>query len=396
MQKAKLSKRIIEAIPVPVFGSAILWDSVIRGLGVRILSSGIRSYVLDYRLGRRRRRLVLGRFDELCLDAIRRRAKQMLGEVASGIDPFRERGQTRGRPTFADLAHEYIQRRCDRAVKRSGHEDERVIRKELLPRWGPKVAADIGRRDVVELLDAIMDRGARVMANRTRSIVSRIFNFGIDRALVETNPALRVKPGWKESGRSRILNAEEIRKFWVVLDGIEAAAALRMILLTAQRPGEVSSMQWEELDDDGVWTIPPEKSKNKGLHRVPLSAFGLELLDELGREKAGPVFPSPIDPTRSIRRDALARALNRNRAALDMPPFTAHDLRRTAASQMTRLGIPRTVVGKILNHADRDMIGIYDRYAYDQEKLEALEKWGERLRDIIAGRTKAKIVPFGS
>jgi integrase len=327
-------------------------------------------------------------------DEARREARKKLNRISSGGDPVAEREAARGAATFRLLAEEYIRFRCEE--KKSGYEDTRIIRRELLPHWSRKLAGDIHRRDVMKLTDEIKRRGAGIMANRTLSLISRVFNFGIDRELVETNPATRVRPPAKEKSRERVLENDEIKAFWNGLDKLpgepETKLALKLLLTTAQRPGEIASLEWQEIDtEESVWTIPGEKSKNGLAHRVPLSSLALEILSSLPRANEGPVFPSPSDPKRPITRAALARVIYRGRQTLKMDPYTPHDLRRTAASKMAGMGISRLTISKVLNHADRGITSVYDRHGYDAEKRDALETWASKLQDIIADR-KTKVV----
>ena len=396
-RRAKLTKRIVDGLEIPgeeeKYG-VMTWDTDLKGFGIRVMPSGIKTYYLDYfDKHHRQHRLKIARHGALTPEEARREAKRQSVLIASGSDPIEEREQARGAATFRVLAEEYIRYRC--AEKKSGPEDARIIRRELLPSWGRKLAADIRRRDVMKLAEEIKTRGAGVMSNRTLSVVKRLYNFGIDRELVEINPASRVRPPAKEKSRERVLTTEEIKALWNGLDELpgeaETKLALRLVLVLAQRPGEIAAMQWEEIDSENVWTIPETKSGRT--HRVPLSPLAIELLNSLPRKADGPVFPSPLDPRESIRRSALARLLNRGRAILGMERFTPHDLRRTAGSKMTEMGVSRFVLSRILNHADRGITSVYDRHGYDAEKRAALNAWGEKLRDIIEDR-ETKIIPL--
>jgi integrase len=398
-RRAKLTKRTVDSLEIPgaeeKYG-LMTWDTELKGFAVRVMPSGVKSYYLDYfDKHHRQHRLKIARHGVLTADEARREAKRLLALVSSGSDPIEEREEARGAATFRLLAEEYIRYRC--GEKKSGYEDARIIRRELLPHWGRKLAGDIRRRDVMNLTDDIKERGSGIMANRTRSLISRLFNFGIDRELVEGNPALRVKPPAKEKSRERVLENEEIKTLWKNLDRLPGDSgtrlALQLLLVTAQRPGEIASLSWEEIDAESVWTIPAEKSKNGRAHRVPLSPLALELLGSLPHGEEGPVFPSPVNPRKPITRAALAHMLYRGRRFLKMDPFTPHDLRRTAASKMAAMGVSRLTIGKVLNHADRGATSVYDRHGYDEEKRAALLAWSEKLRDIIEGR-KGKVLPL--
>ncbi len=186
--------------------------------------------------------------------------------------------------------------------------------------------------------------------------------------------------------RDRRLSDDEISKVWASLGAIppKRAACLKLILLTAQRPGEVHHMRWQDIDGDW-WTIPAELSKNGMSHRVPLSEPALEVLRGAEKSDSEWVFPSARGGPLSNNGDGLD--VIRERSGADFRP---HDLRRTAATVMTGdLGIPRLVVAKILNHTDRDTTSIYDRASYDRDKRRALNAWGDRVEEVVSGKPGA-------
>jgi integrase len=395
MATAKLTKRTVDSLKAPREKFTIVWDTDTKGFGIRIMPSGLKTYVLDYRDAHgRQHRIKIARHGVMTPEEARREARKMLNRISSGHDPIEEREAARGAATFRTLAEEYISYRC--ADMKSGAEDARIIRRELFPHWSRKLASDVHRREVMKLGEEIKKRGAGIMANRTLSVVRRLYNWGIDRELVDVNPASRVKPPAREKSRERVLENAEIRALWNGLDKMpgdpETRLALRLLLVTAQRPGEIAALAWEDIDDaEGIWTIPADKAKNGRAHRVPLSPLALEILSSLPHRDSGPVFSSPIDPTKPITRAALARLLYRGRTVMKTDLFTPHDLRRTAASKMASMGIPRLTISKVLNHADEGITAVYDRHSYDAEKRAALLAWGGRLQEIIAGK-KSKII----
>jgi len=158
--------------------------------------------------------------------------------------------------------------------KRSWKEDARILRSEILPAWGPRAIKDITRRDVRVLVEAIADRGAPIMANRTTALISKLFKFTLDDELIDTSPAVRITRPGAEQKRDRVLTDDESRALWTAFDALslEMGALFKLRLITAQRGGEVASMRWPDVDlEAGWWTIPAARSKNKLAHRVPLS-----------------------------------------------------------------------------------------------------------------------------
>jgi len=392
---SRLTKTSILSEPIPEKGSTILWDDEVKGFGVRIMPSGTRTFILNYRNAQgKQRRVKLGRFGIKPVEEVRKKARKELNRLEDGQDPRATRAAAHGAITFADLAEEYIGRRCSQ--KKSGPEDTRILRKDFLPLWGRRLARDIRRNDVTSAIDEIKKRGP-IIANRSLFVLGRLFNFGLDNELIENSPAARVKP-LKEKSRDRVLTPEEIRLFWQKLDAVQCEPttrlAMRLILVTAQRPGEVVGLQWSEIqeDEDGAWwTIPGDKAKNRLTHRVPLSPLALELLHSLPHVDAGPVFDSLKFPGKSIERHSMSMALTRCRETIGLERFTPHDLRRTAATQMAIMGVSPFTISKILNHQERGVTKIYTRASYDAEKRDALEAWASKLQDIVAGK-KSKVV----
>lgn len=393
----ELTKPLIDSLETPTEKDTIIWDSVTPGFGLRITTHGTKSFFLNYRTAQgRQRRMKLGRYDIVSVDKARKKARKALNKVADDKDPQQERAVTHGQITFKALVEEYIKGRC--SDKKSGPEDKRILEKEFVPLWERRLARDVRRHDIMSAAEDIKKRGAPIMANRSLSVLKRLYNFGLDRELIEINPTARVKPVVKEKSRDRVLTAEEIRKFWQALDTLPCEPAtrlaMRLILLLGVRPGEAAGLEWSEIEEDenglSWWTIPKEKSKNGLAHRVPLTAFALELLHSLPHGDEGFVFDSPKIPGRSIGRHAMARTLNRHLEMIGLERFVPHDLRRTCATQLAIMGVSPFTISKILNHVERGVTAIYTRASYDQEKREALEAWAVKLQDILAGR-KSKI-----
>jgi integrase len=322
------------------------------------------------------------------------------------------------------LAVEYLKKHADK--KRSRYEDNRIIEKDLKPHWKDRKAYDIKRRDVIQLLDKIVERGAPIQANRTLALIHKMYNWGIGRDLVESNPCTQVKAPGREKQRDRVLSEIEIKTLWAAfkVEGKSIEPMFKLRLVTAQRGGEIESMRWQDIDlESSWWTIPAEFSKNNLSHRVPLSDIAIDILlahkramdtdlektkhkaqesgkteDKTNYEKkiekySKWVFPSPVYKGDHITNVQKAVARVKEHSGVD--DFKLHDLRRTAASHMTSMGISRLVVSKILNHVEQGITRVYDRHSYDKEKRTALEKWARRLLTILTGQ-KAKVVKLNT
>lgn len=363
-----------------------------NGLGLRVAPSGRKSWIYLYRFNGKSRRMTLGVYPAMTVATVHAVHGKAILDLANGIDPgeklVTEHQEHRNAATVNEFAQEYLDKWAKKR-KRSWKEDERMLNKDVLPRLGKLKVKDISRRDIIKLLDDIAER-APIVANRTFEVVRKMFNFAVERGVIEVSPCLNIRAPSKEKQRDRVLTENEIATFWHNLDKVSMSEATRLALklqlITAQRRGEVAQMEWSEIDmKTGWWTIPGVKAKNNLTHRVPLSGMTISHLNEAKKYSGESrfVFPSPTRD-KCMSPGAVTRAIGKNRAQFGVESFTPHDLRRTAASHMTSIKISRLVVSKILNHVDSGVTAVYDRHSYDDEKKEALAKWAERLTEILA------------
>ena len=391
MPKTNLTARTLEALKPLARGQVDYWDASLPGFGVRVSPGGRKAWVLMYRIGSRKRRLTLGTYPPMMLADARDEAKAALLTVQKGSDPAAEKFEWRKAQTFAQLAELYLEKHA-KPNKKSWRLDEKALWRDVVPRLGNRRAREITRRDIRDLLDDIKARGSPIQANRTFEIMRKLFNWAIAEDYLPDSPCQKISKPAKENRRDRVLKEDEIRAVWQAMEAEQplVAALFKLRLITAQRGGEVASMRWEDIDfPSSWWTIPGERTKNGLSHRVPLSPLALEILDRLKTERLEPpwIFPSP-KPGRHLEHMVQATRRIRNRSGVE---FVPHDLRRTAASYMTGMGMPRLTVKKILNHVESDVTATYDRHSYDQEKRQALEAWGQRLEEIVSGRAVAAV-----
>ena len=287
--------------------------------------------------------------------------------------------------TVGDLAKEFSERYLNRERK-NPREAELVIQANIVRHWRSrgKQHHPAGRRAVA----------APVMANRVGALLSQMFRFAVTRGMLEASPFVALgRPGGSEKARNGRLSDKEIRIFWKKLTrarlSAEVRIALKLILVTAQRPGEVALAARNEFDlERKVWTIPPERSKNGQEHEVPLSGLALTLLRHLRRRfgETDYLIPSRCWKARDaapITVRALSQGIRDCRKHFGLSRFTPHDLRRTAASLMTANGIPRLHVEKLLNHTIDDVAEIYDRHDYTNEKRGAADRLAQSIQAIV-------------
>jgi integrase len=283
--------------------------------------------------------------------------------------------------SFGHLVAEYLPHHAW-TRKKDPAPDERAIRYKLLPRWGDTPVAAIDRRTVIAYLDEARVTAGPVAANRLHALLSKMFNFGLQRDLVSFNPVAGI-PKNRETPKDRYLSESEL---WTLLralqgdDGDAAHQVAKLILLTGMRPGEAMDMTWAELDGDEWYNLRAAQVKNGVASRVYLSEPARAVIAgrRLRSDGSAYVFPGlPGRPLASIRKPLLEI---RRATGID---FTPHDLRRTCATHVARLGFS-DLVPEILNHKPRGVTSIYNRYRFDKEKRQALTAWAEELRRIVS------------
>lgn len=371
------------------------WEG--RGFGIRVFPSGKKSWVYMYRFNGKSKRITFGSYPKMSVAKAHAAFGKALADLEKGIDPgaalVNLNREDRLSPTVAGLTAEYLEKWA-KPRKRSWKEDERMLIKDVIPLLGKQKAKNVSRRDIVVLLDKVLERGSPIAANRTLAVVRRMFNFAVERDIISTTPCYGIKAPTKENRRDRVLSEKEIRLFWQGLDSAKMSEltrlALKLQLVTAQRKGEIVSSEWEEFDlKNGWWTISAHKTKNGNAHRLPLSKLALKILQQIKKESNNSkwLFPSPNNGVH-ITPESIDHAIRRSDDAFKkIKHFTPHDLRRTTASLMTALGVSRLVVSKLLNHVENSVTAIYDRHSYDKEKKQAMEKWGIKLKEMISENT---------
>ena len=366
------------------------WDSLLSGFGLRLQPTGIRTFFVGTRINGKYRRITLGRYDLLSLADARVKAKAILVDAHAGVGPeLRKKREEKG--TFGAVAEAFI---TDFAKKhRTRDEMQRKINVDLAE-WHDRQIAEITRTDIKELL-RIKARSAPVSANRLKSLISKIFTWALKEEIIGASPALSLDPpGGKEDDRQRdrVLNASEIKKVWRAFDsmGYPFGQLFKLLLVTGQRRGEVGGMKWGEIGDEG-WRLPNERAKKGKGHLVPLSSLAKEILSDTP-QIGEYIFRSRKDQPLQGWSNAKERADE----LAGIAEWHVHDLRRTFATTTRSLGVDRLVVSKLLNHAEAGTTKIYDRYAADPEKTAAMERWANRLREIISGAPTSNVVQMKS
>jgi integrase len=404
-----------------------------QGFSIRVLPSGEKLWYYIYTFEGRKRfmKLGTGNYPDVSLASARELFDKAKVKVKNGLDPLAEKelaaDARRNAFTVDDLIKEYISKYAE-PTKKSWKDDERLLNKEISPLWGKRKAEDIKKRDAVLLLEAIVERGSPATSNQTLKIARKMFNFAIERDILQATPFLGVKAAAPDKRKTRVLEESEIKTLWTSLDSAfisdEIKRALKLILITAQRPGEVSGMHRKEIEGRW-WTIPAGRAKNKNAHRVYLTDTALDLIGSLtitdketGEEKdKGFVFPTPhLSKERPIDSHALPVAVRRNLVwpvtdkkgnqlfdkkgntvtenKLGVDKFTPHDLRRTAATILAKEKILFEHRERVLNHTMGKLDEIYNQHDYDNEKQIALETLERKVNNIVSGSKKDNVIPL--
>lgn len=385
-------------------------DPALAGLYLVVQPSGAKSWAVRYRHAGKPRKLTLGRWPIMTIAAARAAATEALERIDHGADPAGEKAAAKRaaptrRDTFAALLDLYDRRHLSRL--RSGAQVRRALEIHALPAWGETEIAEISRRDVRDLLDEIVEAGHATTANRVRLYLSGFFNFLVERDVIEVSPVMGIRPPARETARERVLSDEEVRWLWQACGrvGQPWGPAVQLLLLTGQRAGEVFGMTDDELDGD-LWRLPAARVKNGRAHEVPLSAQAREVL--AGVERIGDyIFTTtgrtPVSGRHKARerlhRFMLEAAEAERGESVEIPHWTFHDLRRTAATGLARLGIPVRVTEAVLNHVSGTgggIVAVYQRHDFAAEKRQALEAWGRFVTDLVDGGGAANVVRIGA
>ncbi|MEQ8367652.1 MAG: integrase arm-type DNA-binding domain-containing protein, partial [Roseicyclus sp.] len=371
-------------------------DPALSGLYLVIQPSGVKSWALRYRYSGKPRKLTLGKWPIMGVADARAAASEAIEALELGNDPGAAKRKAKAarieahlseRDKIKTLLEQYAKRHL--STLKSGATVKRELDRHVRTVWGDRDIHDIARRDVIDLLDGIADSGRVVSANRVRSYLGTFFGWCVDRDIIAMSPAQGVKPVVKEKSRDRVLSDDEIRWFWRACDdlGFPWGPFGKTLLLTGQRLGEVAGISDAEIEG-GVWYLSTERTKNGRSHTVPLSEAVRAVLAGVERVESRPRLiytttgASPLSGFHKGRNHIAERmaeiASEEAGEPVEIPHWTFHDLRRTAATGMARLGIPVRVTEAVLNHVSGTgggIVAVYQRHDYADEKRAALDAW---------------------
>ena len=405
MRKIEMTAAAVERFKASAGTREDILDQGQPGLVLRVSGpsskrpQGGKSWTVFYRVrgSQKLRRFTIGDFPTFSLKDARAAARRVRQDGAAGTDSMVEkRAAARREPdTIEAIVDKFMKRYMEQKNLAPSYiaGTRALFDNHVLPRWKGRELKTITRPDVVDLLDEIVDAGKPVAANRTLAALRKLCNWSLQRGIIHVAPTSAIEMPGAETRRERALSDVEIAILWPQLDafGYPFGPYLQTALATGQRRSEVATMRWMDLDLEGdkVWEIPAEQTKADRPHIVPLSPLVRDLLKTLPRIGSY-VFATRED--RAIvgfsklkaRLDrALKNAADANPDAPKVAAWTIHDARRTLATGLGRLKTQRFIISRVLNHGDRSVTGIYDRYEYLEEKRVALDAWARTLKTIF-------------
>jgi integrase len=387
----------------------LYFDDVQRGLAVRVTAAGSKSYLAQYTIGGTKRRIPLASVDALSLAKAREAVAAIMGDVAKGMDPAAQRKaeaaerkakDARDGFTLSVLIEDW--ERLHLSAKRGSYAVEAVrALRNGFAKYLDLPAAELDRKAVVKVVDGIAASGSATMAGRLVAYGSATYNWAVKRGSLSANPFLTV-PVAATPKRERVLSDDELAEIWRATDPATTFGAIvRTLILTGQRREEVGGMTWGEVAADlSTWTLAGVRAKNGATHLVPLSAPVVDLLKTRVRGRAEDfVFPGRTGAFNgwSKSKERLDTTILKTRQKTDpeaqsMPEWRLHDLRRTLATGLQRLGVRLEVTESVLNHVSGSgggIVGVYQRHDWATEKRAALDAWGEHVKALVEAREPA-------
>jgi len=386
----RLTDTTIKQLPAPERGNKLTWDDTVRGFGIRITAAGARAFILNYRrkLDGRERRVTIGSFPDWSVVAAREEAKRLKREIDGGADPIGEQQESRAAPTVADLCARFLEDYVPRKRPATQRDYRQQVAADILPALGEMKVAAVTFADIDALHRKISKR-APTHANRVAALLSRMFTMAVRWGMRADNPVKGIERN-AEGKRQRYASPAELARLSKALASLRdqgAANAIKLLLLTGARRGEVLAAKWGDFDADfTTWTKAASVTKQKKVHTIPLSDAARQLLGEMQAQAddgAVYLFPARFTPHRLDIDDAWAAL----RKAANIPDLRLHDLRHTYASILASAGLSLPVIGGLLGHATP-----VTTHRYAHLYPDVLQAATERAAAIITAKPTGKIV----
>ncbi len=410
----KLTKAAVACLTLPPAKTdLIIFDDEISGFGLRLRAGGKRTWIAQYRIGTKQRRVTLGDVTKLDADAARKAARDRLAQVTLGGDPQKAKHEARARAamTLRTVVDHYLAQKVQTVRPRSYREIQRYLTHHWRDLHGLPIH-EIKRRDVAAGLTAITTESGTVAAARARVALSGLFAWAVREGITEANPVIGTNKPPEPKSRDRVLSDSEIAEIWKASGDNDYGRIVRLALLTGARRDEIGGLRFSEIDlERDIIALPAERTKNRRPHVLPLSPVARAILESVPRRagrdylfgegegafsgwsKAKAALDARIF---EARRKAAGKRTDK---ANQMTPWRLHDLRRTCATVMAdRLGVQPHIIEATLNHASghkAGVAGIYNRSTYEREVKAALALWADHVRAVVEGSPR-KVVSLHS
>lgn len=365
------------------------------GFGILIYPAGTKSWIYRYKIDNKKDFIIFGHYPEMTLADARKRFHELREIRRRGDNPklLLEEEKRREKYTVTKLFNTWYSRYVEKHQKKP-LQIRKQIDRDIIPLLGEMELTAIQPIDITYALDTIVTRGAPIQANRVLSTLKQALNYAVSRGALLANPAINIRArdiGGVEKPRERYLNLEEVKAIWNFLDSnachmtLQTRSALKIILLTGVRTAEIRLATWDEFDfSNALWTIPAENTKGGITVKIHLAEFTQSILKALKDASINHYVLPGMVPDKPLDENALPRAIRRIQDRVGIPEWTAHDLRRTFATQLGEtLHIDPVVIEKCLGHKMPRIMATYNKNEMLPQRKEALEKWAEYIQNLI-------------
>jgi integrase len=381
--KRNLTAASVMRLKAPPGGQVDYFDKGYPGLAVRVGGGGRRTFVYFYRLNGKLQRMSLGTFPALELKGAREAWRIARADVDAGRDPSNPR-PVRGFTDFAGVLQDWLHR--DQEKNKSHDAIKRLIDKDVTPLWGNRQISSITRRDVRDIMEAVADRGSPITARRLHSHLHRLFRWAVDQEKggIQSNPAAGIiKPG-EETKRDRVLTDKELAAVWKAAEhvGWPFGSAIKLLILTGARRAEIGELRWSEIHTNTI-ALAGDRTKNGEAHDIALSKVAISVVKSLPNV-AGSEYIFTTNAKTPV--SGWSKAKSEIDKLAKIAPWRIHDLRRTVATGLQKLGTNLQVIEAVLGHVSGSragVVGVYQRHSFDAEKRTALETWGKHVTALM-------------
>ena len=376
-----------------------------EGFGIRVTPNNVKSWVYRYKIKNKTDKITLGHYPNMSLSEARKKFIELKELKRTGQTPktIIQEQKKKQDDTIEKLItswyHNYVVKNRKKPLN-----IKQQIDADIIPLLGKMALNKVQAIDIAKALDVIVQRGAPIHANRILSTLKQAFNYAVSRGYIPQNPAISIRArdiGGLEKSRERVLTLSEIKAIWTFLDGeqcnmsLQTKSAIKIIILTGVRTAEIRLSTWDHFDlKNALWTVPPKLTKGNVMVKIHLTPLAQSILNELYAISDSPFVLTGLYPSKPLDENALPRAIRRIQERVNIPAWTAHDLRRTFATQLGEtLHVDPVVIEKCLGHKMPKIMATYNKNEMLPQRQEALTQWSNIIEKLIGVNNKQDDVP---